>query len=202
MPDSGADASGPADLAPVAPDATAPADTASAPPLSACSRPSVDHLTIWEAHGGSLKPAVGGNLLVKDGDGYDAKVDFLPGGEWHEIVVPLVNDLGKKTDLGASKGFTLTYSATADLWVQLRPLSHPHGGEQHTAKLPSTGGAVKELFVSFAPQSWGTLLGTPPFPFSQALRDANFFNFVGPPESANSLLVKGLRIDGFTPPCP
>jgi hypothetical protein len=182
-------------------DAAPALDAGGLPPLAACPRPSVDHLEIWEAHGGSLRPPVGSNLLVKDGDRYQAKVDFLPGGEWHEIVVPLVNSLSKKTDLTSSKGFTLTYSATAELHVQLRPLSHPHGGDQWTAKLPSTGGAVRELFVPFTPDSWGMLLGTPSFPFSQALRDANFFNFIGPPGTANNLVVKGLRIDGFIPPC-
>jgi hypothetical protein len=95
----------------------------------------------------------------------------------------------------------LSYSATADLWVQLRPLSHAHGGEQWTAKLPSTGGQPQDLFVSFAPASWGMLLGDPPFPFAQALRDANFFNFVAPPTSTNTFVVRGLRIDGHTPPC-
>jgi hypothetical protein len=61
---------------------------------------------------------------------------------------------------------------------------------------------VKEAFISFAPDTWATpLLGTPPFPYAQALRDANFFNFVGPPGTANSFVVKGLRIDGFVPPC-
>jgi hypothetical protein len=169
--------------------------------LAACPKPSIDHLEVWEAHGGSLKPPVGGNLFVKEGDHHYVQVDFLPGGEWHEIVVPIVNALTKQTDLSASLGFTLTYSATADLWVQLRPLSHPHGGEQWTAKIPSTGGTTKLLFVPFAPDGWGMLLGTPPFPFAQALKDANFFNFVGPPDSTNHLVVRGLRIDGFVPDC-
>jgi hypothetical protein len=190
--DLGADAA--ADLA---------ADTSSDAPaaLPACAKPSVDHLEIWEAHGGSLKPGVGGDLFVKEGDHHYVQVDFLPGGEWHEIVVPIANSLAKQTDLSGSQGFTLTYSATADLWVQLRPLSHPHGGEQWTAKIPSTGGANKTLFVPFAPDGWGMLLGMPPFPFAQALKDANFFNFVGPPDSANHLVVRGLRFDGYVPPC-
>jgi hypothetical protein len=172
-----------------------------APVVAACPRPSVDRLEIWEAHGGSLKPPVGGNLLIKEGDRYYAKVDFLPGGEWHEIVVPLMNALAKKVDLTGAKGFWITYSATADLWVQLRPLSHAHGGEQYTAKLPSTAGVLSEAFVSFDPASWGMLLGAPPFPFDQALLDANFFNFVGPPATPNTVVVKALRIDGHVPPC-
>jgi hypothetical protein len=178
------------------------AAVADAPPaLAACPKPSVDHLEIWTAHGGSLRPAAGGNLLIKEGERHYMKVEFLPGGQWHEIVVPVANSLSKKIDLTTSKGFTITYSATADLWVQLRPLSHAHGGEQHTAKLPSTGGMMQELFVPFAPESWGMLLGDPTFPFAQALRDANFFDFVGPPASANTFVVRGLRFDGYVPPC-
>ena len=85
--------------------------------------------------------------------------------------------------------------------MQLRPLSYAHGGAQWTAKLPSTGGMTKDLFVPFAPGSWGNLLGPPPFPFAQALRDANFFDFVGPPGTANTFIVRGLRFDKHVPPC-
>ena len=204
MPDAGSGGSLSPDTGP-APDASLPADLATevapVPPLAACAKPSVDHLEIWTAHGGSLRPGVGGNLLIKEGERHYMKVEFLPGGEWHEIVVPIANSLAKKADLSASKGFTITYSATSDLWVQLRPLSHPHGGEQHTAKLPATGGMMQELFVPFAPASWGMLLGTPTFPFADAVRDANFFDFVGPPASANVFVVRGLRFDGYVPPC-
>ena len=199
---SAADAGGSPDVTPQA-DTGGGADTGGAdfPPLAPCPMPSVDHLESWRAHGGTLRPPAGSSLLVKEGDRHIAKVDFIAGGEWHEVVVPLVNSLAKKVDLTSSKGFTITYSATADLWVQLRPISMAHGGAQWTAKLPTTGGAVKDLFVPFAPASWGSLLGNPPFPFSQALRDANFFDFVGPPGTANSIVVRGLRIDGHVPPC-
>jgi len=129
------------------------------------------------------------------------KVEFLPGGQWHEVVVPVANGLGKKVDLSASKGFTISYSATADLWVQLRPLTHPHGGEQHTFKLPSTGGMLQDLFVPFSAASWGMLLGNPTFPFAEAVSNANFFDFVGPPGTANTIVVRGLRFDGYVPPC-
>ena len=204
MPDAGSGGNLSPDTGP-APDTSVAADVAAdaapVPPLAACAKPSVDHLEIWTAHGGSLRPAVGCNLLIKEGERHYMKVEFLPGGEWHEIVVPIANSLAKKADLSASKGFTITYSATADLWVQLRPLSHPHGGEQHTAKLPATGGMMQELFVPFAPASWGMLLGTPTFPFADAVRDANFFDFVGPPASANVFVVRGLRFDGYVPPC-
>jgi len=205
MPDAGSPGGASPDLG-VAPDLGLPADTAAAdtvpaPPLAACAKPSVDHLEIWTAHGGSLRPGVGGNLLIKEGDRHYMKVEFLPGGAWHEIVVPIANSLDKKADLSASKGFTLTYSATAELWVQLRPLTHAHGGEQHTIKIPSTGGMVRELFVPFAPESWGMLLGEPTFPFAEAVREANFFNFVAPPASANTFVVRGLRFDGYVPPC-
>jgi hypothetical protein len=186
-------------------DTGGPGDGSSSPDLGAiqaCPRPSVDRLEIWTAHGGALRPAIGGNLLVKEGDRYYAKVEFLPGGEWHEIVVPLVNSLSKQVDLTTSKGITLTYSATAELWVQLRPLSKAHGGDQHTALIPSTGGMVKELFLPFNATTFGVnLLGAPVHPFSQTLRDANFFNFVGRPAVMNTFIVRGLRIDGHLPPC-
>jgi hypothetical protein len=193
------------DLAPAASrDADLPRDASAAealPPVPACPKPSVDRLEVWTAHGGSLRPGVGGNLLVKEGDRYHVRVEFLPGSVWHEVVVPIANALSRKADLSASKGFSITYSATADLWVQLRPLTHPHGGEQHTAKLPSTGGAMMELFVPFDAASWGDLLGKPTFPLSEAVMNANFFNFVGPPGTGNTVVIRGLRFDGYLPPC-
>jgi hypothetical protein len=182
---------------------SSPADSGAPdlPALPACRLPSIDHLEIWKAHGGSLRPAAGGSILTQDGGRTIAKVDFVPGGEWHEIVVPIMNSLAKQVNLTASKGFNLRYSATAELHVQLRPLSFSHGGEQWTARLPATGGVVKDLFVSFEPKNWGDLLGPPPFPFSQALRDANFFDFVGQPGTANTFIVHSLRFDGHVPPC-
>jgi hypothetical protein len=199
------DAAAAADLA-VPRDAAVPVDGEEEPPdtgvrLPACAKPDIDHLEMWRAHGGSLRPAVGGNLLVKEGDAYYMKVEFLPGSAWHEIVVPVANALAKKADLSASKGFTIIYSATADLWVQLRPLTHPHGGEQHTFKLPATNGQLDVLFVPFTAASWGMLLGAPKFPFSEALKEANFFDFVGPPDEANTFIVRALRFDGYVPSC-
>jgi len=194
----------------IAPDGALPADLAAIadtvvadapPPLPACPKASVDHLEIWTAHGGSLRPPTGSNLLIKDGDRHYMKVEFLPGSQWHEAVVPVANSLSRKADLSASKGFTITYSATADVWLQLRPLTHPHGGEQHTFKLPATGGMVQDLFVPFAPEAWGMLLGNPTFPFAEAVREANFFNFIAPPASANVIVVRGLRFDGYVPSC-
>jgi hypothetical protein len=181
--------------------ATADMGGPSYPPLTPCPKASVDHLEVWRAHGGSLRPAAGGTILTQDAGKTIARVEFLPGSEWHEIVVPVVNDQTKKVDLTSSAGFTITYSAVADLHVQLRPLSYAHGGAQWTAKLPATGGMTKDLFVPFLPGSWGNLLGPPPFPFSQALRDANFFDFVGPPGTANTFIVRGLRFDKHVPPC-
>ena len=171
------------------------------PPLTPCPKPSVDHLEVWRAHAGSMRPAAGGTILTQDAGKTVAKVEFLPGSEYHEIVVPVVNDQTKKVDLTGSAGFTITYSAVADLHVQLRPLSYAHGGAQWTAKLPATGGMTKELFVPFVQGTWGNLLGPPPFPFSQALRDANFFDFVGAPGTANTFIVRGLRFDKHVPPC-
>jgi hypothetical protein len=198
----------PADAAPRrdggVPDRAPPSSTPPQPqpPLTPCTRPSVDRLEIWEAHGGSLRPPVGGNLLVKEGDSYFMRVEFLPGAAFHEIVVPLDNSLARKVDLTGRKGVTIVYSSTADISMQLRPISFAHGGEQYAFALTSTGGMMRELFIPLEEASWRSFLfGPAPFPFAQALRDANFFNFVGRPAIANTFIVRGLRIDGHAPAC-
>ena len=83
-------------------------------PLTPCPKPSVDHLEVWRAHGGSLRPPPAA-ILTQEAGKTIAKVEFLPGGEWHEIVVPVMNDQTKKVGLTSSAGFTITYSAVADL---------------------------------------------------------------------------------------
>jgi hypothetical protein len=54
----------------------------------------VDHLEVWRAHGGSLRPAAGGSILTQDAGKTVARVEFLPGSEWHEIVVPVMTRSG------------------------------------------------------------------------------------------------------------
>jgi hypothetical protein len=56
-------------------------------------------------------------------------------------------------------------------------------------------------FFSFRPDRWTTLpeLGAPAYPFASALSEARGLVFVG--KTANTLDVRGLRIDGYVPPC-
>ncbi|HEY0713110.1 MAG TPA: hypothetical protein VGF45_10580 [Polyangia bacterium] len=170
------------------------------PPIMPCpSRASIDRLTNWNSHAGSMRPT--GSLLTKDAGKDVMKVDFLPGSAWHEVVVPVANSLSVKADLSKSRGMTLTYSSTADFQVQLRPLSHSHGSAQYTAMFPATGGMVKELTLPFTEPTWGAFLGKPTFPISVALSEANFFNFIGRAAVANTIVIRGLRIDGYTPNC-
>jgi hypothetical protein len=189
-------------------DVAAAVDALPAPPsimitypaiMPCASRASVDRLTAWNSHAGSMRPT--GSLLTKDAAKDIMKVEFLPGSAWHEVVVPVANSLSAKADLSKSRGMTLTYSSTADFQVQLRPLSHAHGSAQYTAQFPSTGGMVKELTLPFTEPTWGAFLGKPTFPLSVALGEANFFNFIGRAAVANMITIRGLRIDGYTPTC-
>jgi hypothetical protein len=95
----------------------------------------------------------------------------------------------------------MTYSATDDLYVQLRPASHWSGGDKWLTKVPSTGGKLVKRFFSFAPGAWTTLpeLGKPSYSFASALTEARGLVFVG--KTANELDFRGLRVDRYTPPC-
>ncbi|MFD9892492.1 hypothetical protein ACFWY9_24375 [Amycolatopsis sp. NPDC059027] len=176
------------------------ANTVTAGRCGECATPSIDRLQQWLASGeGTTVPATG-SLLVREGDRYAAKVVFLKA-EWHVIVVWLGNRFEAQADLSASSGFWLTYSATDDLYVQLRPASHWSGGDKWLTKVPSTGGKLVTKFFGFAPDAWTWLpeLGKPSYSFASALREARGLVFVG--KTPNTLDFRGLRIDGYTPPC-
>jgi hypothetical protein len=165
-----------------------------------CATPSIDRLQQWLASGeGTTVPATG-SLLVREGNRYAAKVTFL-NEEWHVVVVWLANQFEAQADLSESSGFWLTYSATDDLYVQLRPASHWSGGDKWLTLVPSTGGKLVRKFFSFSPRKWTTLpeLGTPSYSFASALTEARGFVFVG--KTPNKLEFRGLRIDGYRPPC-
>ncbi|GAA2991703.1 hypothetical protein [Actinokineospora diospyrosa] len=165
-----------------------------------CAGPSIDRYQQWLASGeGTTVPATG-SLLVREGRGYAAKVAFLRE-EWHVVVVWLGNQFEARADLSASSGFWLTYSATDDLYLQLRPASHWSGGDKWLTKVPATGGKRVTAFFSFAADSWTWLpeLGQPSYSFASALAEARGFVFVG--KTANKLDFRGLRIDGYQPPC-
>jgi hypothetical protein len=165
-----------------------------------CATPSIDRLQQWLASGeGTTVPATG-SLLVPAGNRYAAKVTFL-NAEWHVAVVWLGNQFEAQENLSRSHGFWLTYTAADDLYVQLRPASHWSGGDKWLTRVPSTGGKLVTKFFSFSPDAWTSLpeLGTPPYSFASALSEARGLVFVG--KTPNQLEFRGLRIDGYRPPC-
>ncbi len=141
-----------------------------------------------------------GSILVRDGARYVAKVQFL-NAEWHVVPVWLANKFDGQVDLSRSASFSLTYSATDDLYVQLRPGFAWSGGDKYLTKIPSTGGQTQTLVVPFAAQSWTTLpeLGTPTYTFAAALQQARGLVFVG--KTPNQIAFHDLRLDGYMPPC-
>ncbi|WIV55826.1 hypothetical protein [Amycolatopsis nalaikhensis] len=165
-----------------------------------CPTPSIDRLQQWLASGEGTTVPPTGNLLVREGNRYTAKVSFL-NAEWHVVVVWLGNQFEAQADLSRSAGFWLTYRASDDLYVQLRPASHWSGGDKWLTLVPSTGGKVVTKFFSFAPRAWTSLpeLGTPAYSFASALREARGLVFVG--KTPNELAFSGLRIAGYRPPC-
>jgi hypothetical protein len=185
------------------PDAAASADVGStadaAAALMECPKPSIDRITAWNATGeGTTKP-MSGSLLVKEGDHYVAKQEFV-GGDWHVLEVFIGNTFEFMVDLSKSTGFTLTYSSTNDLWLQLRPAFHYDGGAQWVTKIPSTGGQKMTQTFSFDPTKWQTIdLGKPSWTYDMARKAARGFLFVG--DKPNMIAFYGLRIDGYVPMC-
>ncbi|MEU4163447.1 hypothetical protein [Actinoplanes sp. NPDC026670] len=177
-----------------------------APPAAAhpreCASPSIDRYQQWLASGeGTTVPATGSMLVPVHGrDRYAARISFV-NQEWHVAVLWLGNQFEAQADLSRSAGFRLTYSATDDVYLQLRPASKWSGGAQWATLIPSTHGRTVTRFFTFRPYAWGpvTELGTPTHPFSTALAEARGFVIVG--KTANQLEFRGLRVDGYTPPC-
>ncbi len=165
-----------------------------------CATPSIDRLQQWLASGEGTTVPPTGSLLVRERGGYAAKVAFL-NAEWHVVVVWLGNQFEAQADLSKSAGFWMTYSATDDLYVQLRPASHWSGGDKWLTKVPSTGGKLVKKFFSFASDAWTTLpeLGKPTYSFASALAEARGLVFVG--KTPNELDFRGLAIDRYRPPC-
>ena len=126
---------------------SAPAN-ASPRPGCECSTPSIDRLQQWLASGeGATEPATGSILVPRGRHDYTAKIKFLAN-DWHVMVLWLGNKFEAQADLARSKGFWMTYRATDDLWVQLRPASHWSGGDKWATKIPSTGGKLRTKFFS------------------------------------------------------
>ncbi|WP_433796372.1 hypothetical protein [Actinoplanes sp. CA-252034] len=167
-----------------------------------CATPSINRYQQWLASGeGTTVPATGSLLVPARGHSkYAARISFL-GTEWHVAVLWLANRFEAQADLSRSAGFLLTYSATDDLYLQLRPASHWSGGAQWATRIPSTHGRTVTRFFSLRPHAWTSVpeLGTPAHPFAVARAEARGFVFVG--KTANDIEFRGLRIDRYTPSC-
>ncbi|HVR64145.1 MAG TPA: hypothetical protein VMU50_19735 [Polyangia bacterium] len=181
-------------------DATAGDDSGGAlPPLQECDKPSIDRLEDFLASGEGTTVPMTGNLLVKVGDHYVAKQQFI-GNDWHVTAVWLGNAFNAQVDLSNSPHFTLTWSSTADLWIQMRPGFHYDGGGQWVTKVPSTGGQVQTQSFSLDAAAWTTIpLGMPTWTYAMARAAVRGFVFVG--DAPNVITISGLRIDGYVPPC-
>lgn len=162
-------------------------------------RPSVDRYSEWIASGEGTTVPAQGSILVEEGGEYVAKVQMLGAG-WHVIPVYIKNKFGETQDLSGSSGITLTYSATADLHVQLRSKSHWDGGEQYATTIPATGGKKVTRVFSFAAPGWKSLFGPPALSFADTLKESMGLVFVANGE--NQVAFYGIRLDGYTPPCP
>jgi hypothetical protein len=170
------------------------------PPIQECmGTPSVDRFTQWIASGEGTTVPAKGSILVMDAGEYVAKVEMVGAG-WHVVPVYIKNKFGEALDLSASSGITLTYSATAELHVQLRSKSHWSGGQQYATTIPATGGKKETRFFSFAEPGWKSLFGPPALSYADTLKEGMGLVFVG--DGPNSVVFYGMRIDGYTPPCP
>jgi len=155
-------------------------------------------MTSAPTEGTTIPPS--GNLVVMEGDHYVAKVQFIiNNGAYCVCPVYLNNAFSSNADLSTSTGFLLTYSSTADMYVQARPTSHWSGGDQWATLIPTTGGVKKSVFFSFDPTKWKSVFGTPTWTFASTLKEVLGFVFVG--NKANVITFYGLRFDGFTPTC-
>ena len=169
------------------------------PPLQECTTPSIDRIQYFGASGEGTTIPMNGTLLVKEGNRYVAKEQFLRS-EWHVMEVLIGNTFSTQVDLTTSKGITLTWSATADLWIQMRPGFHYGGGAQWATKIPNTAGLVKTQFFSLDPAQWtGDLLGKPTWSYAMARAAVRGLVFVG--NMPNVITISGLRIDGYVPMC-
>jgi hypothetical protein len=179
------------------PDSGATADAGAA--LMECPKPSIDRITAWNATGeGTTKP-MSGSLLVKEGDHYVAKQEFVGGG-WHVLEVFVANAYGASADLTNDATFTLTYSSTAELWLQMRASNHYSGGAQWVTKIPSTGGQKMTATFSLDPGKWTTIeLGKPSWTYAEARQKACGFVFVG--DKPNVISFWSLRFEKYVPMC-
>jgi hypothetical protein len=166
-----------------------------------CPGGSLDRLQKWLGHAFVTGVSPDSSILVDDGGKKVARAKFTGGGNWSEVVVLLGNATDAAVDLSKSAGFTITYSATADLYIELRGTVQLHGGDQHAVKLPATGGMTVSKRILLDPSAWTFVdaLGKPTVAFADVVRTANMFDIVG--NTANDVTFTGLRFDGYVPMC-
>ncbi len=171
-----------------------------ASPLEECAGGSIDHLQKWLGHAHLIGSGDDASILVQEKGRSVARARF-DGVDWSEVVVLLGNAADASIDLRKSTGFTIRYSATADLWIEFRGTVKLHGGDQYGVKLPSTGGVATSKFISFQESAWGAVPGldAPKHAFADVLATANMFDIVG--HSPNTVALYGLRFDKYTPAC-
>ena len=177
------------------------ANSATTHDLAECSGPSIDRLQHWLASGEGPTVPQKGSLLNEEDNSYVARATFTSNDEWHVLVIWLGNEFGASVDLKVSPGFTLSYSATSDFYIQLRPAFEWNGGHKWHLSVPSTGGQRVTSFFPFQASTWKKVdaLGTPPHTLAEAQADASGLVVVG--NTQNTLAFFSLRIDGFSPPC-
>ncbi|HSC89327.1 MAG TPA: hypothetical protein VLC09_18720 [Polyangiaceae bacterium] len=180
-------------------DATGGGSSADYPALEECPTASLDRLQKWwgTAEGPTI-PGADQSLLVSAGAGYEARVEFASAPNWHVAPVWIANEYAG-VDVSASTELRIVYSATSDLWVQLRPESTYSGGDKWHHLLPSTGGSDSEIVIPLDAASWTEKFGTPPATVEQTLTELLALVFVG--NTNNVFVVKSLRIRGYEPPC-
>ena len=152
-----------------------------------------------ERDGGGEDQADGGSLLVKEGDHYVAREEFLGAG-WHVLEVLIGNVYEAQADLSKSSGFTLTYSSTADLWVQLPRLALQRRRQVgHQNPFDGRPDEAGDLPVHARQLDHDRRAGTPNYTFASALKEARGLLFVG--KTPNVIAFWGMRIDGYVPMC-
>jgi hypothetical protein len=172
------------------------------PPLMECATPSIHRLQEWRvaSEATAMTTPASGSVLVKQDSGYVARATFGTG-KWHAVSVWVANVLDAQTDLGAYAGLTVTYGATAPVYLQMRAASNYNTGDHYVVQLPSTAGALQSVFIPLSADRWAALarLGTPKMPFADLVKQVRAFFFVG--DVPNTLTVTGFLIDGYVPPC-
>ncbi len=173
--------------------------TADYPALEECAGASVDRLQKWWGTAeGPTVPGADQSLLVSEGDHYVAHVEFQSAPSWH--VAPIwIGNAYAGVDVSSSTELRITYNATSEFWLQLRPESTYSGGDKWHHALPATGGSDSTVVIPLDAASWVEKFGTPPESVEDAKKELLAVVMIG--NTNNVITVKSLRIRGYEPPC-